>query len=536
MKEDVNTPAMKAALQCLSEPDGISRRRVVQAAVAGAASSLGAFLPAEAWAAGGDLVIAIPNNPSTFDPVNSANHDAMVVTQCVFENLIGVDVEGKLYPQLATKLPAITNGGKTYTFELREGVFFQNGQPFTAEDVKYSFDYLLDPKNNTLRRPLFNRISSIVIEGKHRVRFELSEPYRPLLHYMQKYMGIFPSGSRERHGADFFKSSPIGVGTGPGIFVEWKQNDRVVLRKNPNYWNKGTPGWDRAIVRIIPDENSRQAYFLTGNVDIISAPSPKDLVMLKKKAGVKVDQRLALGGWFFMLTNNKKAPFDDVNFRRAVATAIDREMIAKNVYYDLVEPTTIAAPRSAWWYDAQAGQINQYNKAAALEHLKKSKYASGAQFDMLVPSSPYLVDVKDAAVVIQAQLAEIGIKVNIQEMEQGILLNQFRLGNHVSALQVNISPGEPTYMIDIFYGKNTVLSKASGYENNEVWKMIAETYHETNEDKLKVIFSKLLTKLAQDSPHIWLGCVYSTNAWKSNVQGFKVNQGLTMRIADAFKN
>ena len=225
-----------------------TRRRLLQATIAGAGTAALGFVPAQAFAAGGELVVALPNNPSTFDPTGQANHDAMVVSQTIFENLIAVDHSGGLEPQLAKALPQITNGGRTYTFELREGISFQNGQPFTAEDVKYSFDYVLDPKNNALRRPLFNRINEVIVEGKHRVRFEMREPYRPFLYYMTKYMGIFPVGSREKHDANYWRSSPIGLGTGPGIFVEWRQNDRVVLRKNPDYWRKGLPGWDRLVV------------------------------------------------------------------------------------------------------------------------------------------------------------------------------------------------------------------------------------------------------------------------------------------------
>ena len=203
-----------------------TRRRMLKAMIATAgATSLGAQV-SRAFAAGGELVIALPNNPSTFDPCSQANHDAMVVTQTIFENLVVVDHDGGVEPQLAKALPKITNGGKTYVFELREGISFQNGQPFTAEDVKYSFDYVLDPKNNALRRPLFKRITEVVVEGKYKVRFELSEAYRPFLHYMTKYMGIFPVGSREKYDANYWKSTPIGLGTGPGIFVEWKQNDR----------------------------------------------------------------------------------------------------------------------------------------------------------------------------------------------------------------------------------------------------------------------------------------------------------------------
>ncbi|MCD6732441.1 MAG: ABC transporter substrate-binding protein [Burkholderiaceae bacterium] len=512
-----------------------ARRKVLHSMVgaAGAASlGLGAT---SASAAGGELVVAIPNNPSTFDPTSQANHDAMVVTQTIFENLVTVDEEGVLQPQLARSLPKISNGGKTYLFELREGVTFQNGQPFSANDVKYSFDYVLDPKNNALRRPLFNRIEQVVVEDKYRVRFEMRQPYRPFLYYMTKYMGIFPAGSREKHDANYFKSTPIGLGTGPGIFVEWRQNDRVILRRNPNYWRKGVPNWERAVIRTIPDESARIAYLMTGNVDIISAPNPRDLLSLKQRSEVTVGERLALGGWFFLMLNDKKPPFDDLNFRRAIAAMIDRQMLAKKVYHDMVVPASIPAPPGSWWFDAEADGINRLDPARAREFLKKSKYARGAEFDMLVPSQPYLVDVKDAAVVIQAQLAEIGIKVNIKEMEPGILLQQARLGNHVAALQVWMSPGEPTFMIDLCYGKDNVFSKSSGYENPVAWKLINDTYLETDEAALKPIFAELLRLLANDSPHVWLGFVRASNVWRNNVTGFKVNQGLTMRIANAGK-
>src|ERR1700730_18519418 len=164
------------------------------------------------------LTIAIPSNPVTFDPVNSGLHDAMVVSQSIFENLVEVDVDGKtVQPQLATALPKISADRLNYIFELRDDVYFQNGQKFSAEDVKYSFEYVLDPKNNALRRPLFNRIKNVVVESPLRVRIELSEQYRPWLFYLTKYMGIFPKGSREKFGADVFKTAPVGVGTGPGI-------------------------------------------------------------------------------------------------------------------------------------------------------------------------------------------------------------------------------------------------------------------------------------------------------------------------------
>ncbi|MEA2934176.1 MAG: peptide/nickel transport system substrate-binding protein [Variibacter sp.] len=512
-----------------------SRRDIVKAIPASLAALTLGLGTRSSSAAGGDLVVALPNNPSTLDPAMQANHDGMVVTQSIFENLVEVDLDGNLQPQLATSLPTISPDNLEYVFDLRPGVTFQNGQPFTAEDVKYSFDYVLNPENKTLRRPLFDRIAEVIVEHPLRVRFRMREPYRPWLYYMTKYHGIFPKGSREKHDANYFKNSPVGLGTGPAQFVEWRQNDRLILAKNPNYWRKDVPAWDRLIVRVIPDDSSRLAYLKTGDIDIMSAPRPRDLDALKKQAGIETGSRLALGGWFFLMTNTKKPPFDDVNVRRAIACAIDRKMLASKIYYGLVEPVTVPAPPGSWWFDENADKINGYDVARAKDFLRRSKYASGAEFEMLVPSQPYLLDVKDAAVVIQAQLAAVGIKVNIREMEQGVLLNQTRLGNYGAALQVWMSPGEPTYMIDLIYGKDNVFSKASGYDNQQAWDLITQTYRHTKEDELKPIFAKLLAQLAEDSPHVWLGIVQASNAWRSNVTGFKVNQGLTLRVRDVRK-
>ncbi len=531
--DEMKTSASHVTITSLLRQPSISRRTLLGGSLGVLAAS--AFPLGAAAAAGKTLTVALPNNPTTLDPTTQANHDAMVVTQSIFENLVEVDADGALKPQLAVALPEVSADGLQYVFQLRENVKFHNGKVLDAEDVKYSFDYVLNPANKALRRPLFDRISEVVVESPLRVRFKLREPYRPWLYYMSKYMGIFPAGSREALGADHFKNAPTGVGTGPAKFVEWRQNDRVVLDKNPDYWRKGIPAWDQLVVRIIPDENSRLAYLSTGQVDIISAPRPKDYEKLKTQSNVKVGSKLAQGGWFFLMTNTKTPPFDDVNVRKAIACAIDRKMMASQVYYGLVEPASVPAPPGSWWADAKADAINTYDVAKAKQHLARSKYASRCEFDMLVPSQPYLLDVKDAAVVVQAQLAEIGIKVNIREMEQGVLLQQTRLGSYAAALQVWMSPGEPTYMIDLVYGKDNVFSKSSGYENQAAWDLIGETYRHTDEATLKPIFSKLLTQLAQDVPNIWLGFVKVSNAWRPNIRNFEVNQGLTMRVADVVK-
>jgi peptide/nickel transport system substrate-binding protein len=482
------------------------------------------------------LTIAIPSNPVTFDPVNSGLHDAMVVSQSIFENLVEVDVDGKtVQPQLATALPKISADRLNYTFELRDDVYFQNGQKFGADDVKYSFEYVLDPKNNALRRPLFSRIKNVVVESPLRVRIELSEQYRPWLFYLTKYMGIFPKGSREKYGADFFKTAPVGVGTGPGIFVEWRQNDSITLKKYPNYWRKGLPHWDRLVVRLIPEDSVRVAYLTTGQVDIISAPPPKDFGRLKALRGIRGDSKPMLGGFFLMGTNNKKPPFDDINARKAVSHAIDRAAIAQKVFYGLLDPSAIPAPPRGWWFSKEANDLNDFDLAKAEAALKRSKYPNGFSFDMSFPSVPYLLDIKDAAVVIQSQLAKLNININFKINEMGTLLQQFRNGDLTAFLFVSASPGEPTYNIDLYYGKDNVFSKGTGYENPMLWQLVRESYLHNSQEELKPIFDRMLRILATDSPNIWFGFVQATNLWRESIKGFQVNQGLTMRVREVDK-
>src|SRR5215207_6853407 len=204
-----------------------SRRRLLQAAAISAGALSAGSLRTAAAASGGTLTVALSDNPLTCDPINMASHDSMIVSQSIFENLVEFDIDGALKPQLAKALPEISADKLVYHFELRDGVAFQNGKPLTSEDVKYSFEYMLDPAHKASRRPIFDRLSRVETDGPHRLRVVLKEPYAPWVYFLTKHMGIWPAGSRHELGDDYFRRSPKGVGTGPGIFEEWKPNDYI---------------------------------------------------------------------------------------------------------------------------------------------------------------------------------------------------------------------------------------------------------------------------------------------------------------------
>ena len=501
--------------------------------VAGGAS-LGAHLlrPDLAMAADRTLLIALPNNPTTMDPIQNSNHDGMAIGNAVFENLLEVDLDGNVVPSLARALPTISDDQLMMSFDLRDDVQFQNGAKFTAEDVKYSYEYMLDPKNRSIRRYIFDRIDRIDVESPTRVVFHFKAAFRPFLQYQTKFMGIFPKGSREQHGDAYFANTPIGVGTGPGIFVDWTPNDQMEIKRNPTYWRKGVPSWDRVVAKIVPEESVRVAYLGTGQAHIISAPPPHQLAELAKTPDITVGRKTALGGLWFMQTNTLRKPFDDVNFRKAVSCAIDRKKLAEDVFYGTISPSAIPAAREAPWFNAAAEATLSYDLDRAKAYLAKSKYPAGAGFSLQVPNPPYLIDTRDAAVVIQSMLAAIGIKMTIRSQEMPQVLASMTAGNHVATLLPLMAPSNPTFHVQICYLPDQQQSKSSNYSNPALTEAVAESYRHTEMKDLLPIYHKIQAILAEDCPHVWLGYVVVTNAWRREVKNFAVNTGLTIWTRD----
>jgi peptide/nickel transport system substrate-binding protein len=514
-----------------------TRRALLQAAAgAGAGFGLHPLLGSLANAqpaSGKTLTVAIPGVPVTLDPINLTNHDWMAASQTIYENLIEFDVNGEMRPQLAAAMPTVSPDKTTYTFDLRDNVYFHNGKKFSAEDVKYSYEYLLDPANKAVRRPVFARIEKVSVINPLRVEFKLSEPYGPWLAFQTKCMGIFPAGSREANSPDVFRNAPAGLGTGPGIFEEWKPNEYISFRRNPNYWRKGLPSWERLVIRQINEESVRVAYLLSGQVDLISAPPPRDFERLKKMANLSGGSRATLGGWFAINTNNSKPPFDDVNFRKAISHAIDRDVIANKVYYGLLSPAAMPAPKGAWWYNESHDRAASFDLAKAQDLLARSKYPKGASFDLAIPAEPYLLDVKDAALVIQSQLSKIGVTVNLKVSEFQVFFAAAVKGEQQAGMFVNMSPGEPTYHLQNSLTPNQLLTKTVNYDGPEMLALLKQGFAEDDREKAKQIYSNLQAVLVRDMPMIWVGFVHAANLWrKATVKEFTVNQGVTFSCRD----
>lgn len=474
------------------------------------------------------LVAMIPSTPSTLDPINQSNHDAMAVSQLIYENLLEVDVDGVLQPQLAVALPEISEDRKTYTFQLREGVTFQNGAPFTAADVKYSYDFILDPANEALRRSYWAVIDEVEVVSDHVVKFHLSRPNRSLLDSMTKYMGIFPAGSREGN-ADAFRSAPVGLGTGPAIFRSAESGNYVELERNPNYWGPA-PDWDIVRIEIASEANARLAALLSGSADVVGGPAARDYNRLVAAGGeISGAAKPALGATMLMMHKCDAAPFDDVNFRLAVAKAFDRAAIAERIYGGLMQPTSVLVPQASPYYSAEAAAQLAMDAEAARAHLAASAYAGAVAFEMIYPTDAYLLDVRDTALYLQAALAEVGITVTLKPLETGQMFSEVFGGNYQSVLWAVVGTTDPTFLMNALFVPGQSVQRATQYSNEALTALI-EHSQEVGLEDLGPILADAQRLLAEEAPAAFIGTPMAFDLWGPKIARMQVNTGITLRL------
>lgn len=361
---------------------------------------------------GGSVVYARQNETQGLDPLNANNGNGDIFAdEMVYNGLVRADPNGgdDLKPALATSW-TISPDGKTYTFKLRPGVTFSNGQPLTAEDVVWSLDRFGDPKvNQLLANVAFGYGSAQVIDAGT-VQVNLTQPVAAFLYNISIFPAfILPKNLVEAQGDAFYKNP---VGTGPFTVKEFAAGSHITFARNPNYWESGKPYLDQVRFNFATDSNSRllalqgnQAQIADGVLfsQIATVQSNKDLAL----QSIKVP--LFLGLWL----NHQRGPLADLNVRKAMQLALDRQLINKSIFRSTgTIPNSVLMPLK---YDAPASSVTPYS--FDLTAAKKAMAASGFPqgFDTTLQYPAGYDYYKQLALLMQNEYAAIGIKVQLVE-------------------------------------------------------------------------------------------------------------------------
>lgn len=376
------------------------------------------FLPTSGAypAPSGKVVVGVPGDVTTYtDPHPHPGGLFTGPTINMFEGLVGFNWKGEIVNRLCTSYE-ISDDGLTYTFHLRKGVKFHNGDPVTAEDIKYSVKRQRDPTTKAKWGKYLAKIKDMEIVDPDTIRFRLSGIDAFLINKLAWVCtgGVVPKKVLEKRGLAWFNRNPVG--TGPYKFVSMVTGEKLVMEANEDYWGE-VPAVKTIEWRIIPENASRVAAFKAGELDIIQTVPPLEAKAISADRRFKIDAA-PNGEILFLVLNqvgkNANPVFKDIRVRKAFNYAINKKEIVDKLYLGYAKTcNTLAAP-SLTWFDPTLPVRYDPEKAKAL--LKEANFDFSQSFDFAVPEARYTMG-KESALAIADNLAAVGVKVNVKIME-----------------------------------------------------------------------------------------------------------------------
>ena len=365
-----------------------------------------------------ELVVAQGGDIAFFDPHMSTSSNDIRVSFNLFDNLTSRHPDGKLYPGLATEWKL--SGPTTWTFKLRQGVKFHNGDAFTSADAKFSIERTYDPAAKTRVATVFTTIDRIEAPDPGTLVIHTKKPDPLLPARLAFYAGqIVPEKYVKSVGADEFNRKPVG--TGPVRFVSWTKDDRLVLEANPAYWG-GRIDVDRIVFRAVPETAPRIAGLLKGEMDVITQLPPDQGEKVNANASTKVSGAL-YAGLYVLAVNSKVPPLNNPLVKQALSLAIDREAIVKELWRGrgIVPSQPIAKGDNH--FEASLPPL-AYNPAEARERLKKAGYKGEEVF--IETTVGYTANDKPMSEAIQAMWKDVGINAKVEVMEYSVRAQKMR--------------------------------------------------------------------------------------------------------------
>jgi peptide/nickel transport system substrate-binding protein len=404
----------------------------------------------------------------------------------------------------------ISEDAKTFTFHLRDGLKFSDGSPLTSADVLDSFQASMsDPQN--AQGGIWPEGTTISAPDEATIVITLVEPQPAFVDNLLSQVGIYPAGSKPEDLAN----NPISAG--PFIMAEWQKGQRVILKRNPYYWNQPYPCLDEVHLIVVGDSTTQALQLQAGQIDIAQELPPSQLAALREAPGVTVPLFPTLASELIRLQRTTQPAFADRNVRQAMNYAIDKQAIADLVFFGTASVQDSEMPRTKF-YVPQTPYT--YDVAKAQELMAASAYPDGFKTTLLIASGDPVES--GIATIVKEQLAVIGIEVEIQQVEAG---TKFELRGTKSFEMFLATTSADQIDPQIFWwfccAEGFGLDSAfTDYSNPEMNALFAEVQTEGDEARRAELFAEMQRMVWEDAAQFYLVFLEAPMGVRSNVHGF----------------
>ncbi|MFP4655284.1 MAG: ABC transporter substrate-binding protein [Methanohalobium sp.] len=440
----------------------------------------------------------------------------------IYETLFSYDENMNLQPELAKSYEQVNN--TTWKINLEENIEFHDGSQLNADAVIYSLERVIDPSNN--RSSQYDFIKSVSKIDDYTVKIETKKPYAPTIASLTD-----PVVSIVSPNASDIDNNPVG--TGPFKFDSFDKGIKLSVVNNKNYWN-GDVELDEVNLYYVSDPVTRSMQLQGKDVDIARGIPPEEEGVIRNKSDFEIKSREALRT-AFMYVNTKKPPLDDVNVRRALNYAIDREQ-AVNTALEGVggTPAKSLYPSVLQWsvndeidgYNHNPEKAKQLLSDAGISDTDGDGWLDyqGETLELTIKTYQSRPELKPTTEVIATQFKDIGIKTNVRVLESGALSSDMNNGNYDLALYAwGVAPtGDPDYFLSKHFESTGTNAEWTGYNNSDVDRWIELGRETMNNTKRKHYYDEVQKQVIKDSPEIFVFNYKEIVGERKNVEGYRI--------------
>lgn len=491
-----------------------------------AAGGIASSSAADSPRSGGSISIDIVGDPGTINPLKDGGIADNYVSQLVRDRLVCSGQDGDIAPCLATSWD--TPNATTFIFHLRRGVKFSNGAPFTAADVKYTYDQLAFGKDSDFNGQE-GPIKGTKVIDDYTFEIDLSSPDPYFLEYMSlnSEMGVLPQGWLAQCGQT---CDTTVVGTGPFTVMEWVKGDHLTLQRNPNYWDSPRPYLQQITFKVTPDPTAQVLQLKTGAADVLFQVPFNQLQSLSQTPGTTVGKH-GSGSMTEIIWNNRVAPFKDLRVRQALSYAINREQIGQVAMLGYADPVTDLLPPFHWGHDASY-PAPAYDPTKAKQLLGEAGYGPNhpLSFELRIINNQ---DFVDQATLIQQQLQQIGVQVKVTPLDKATFLAPmfFTKGANNLSWQAGLERytfgrDTPSIVWQTYDAGSYInfggVNLPGGVKDTVLQNLINRAKVETDRTKAKALFLQISTQVDKDALTARLPWQNNVMAYRNRVQDFRV--------------